>query len=165
MKQLILIIPLLIVSCTVKYGATIGGQTREELKTFNVLTFTASNANVPANFSQLFTEALKQRVLNQSKLTITNTNPDVEFSGVVASYVITPINISDGDVAAQNRLTIIVRVNYIDNLDPKKNFTESFTQYQDYAADREFSSIANELHEKLIELLSISIFNKTFSDW
>ena len=163
-KLLVVILTCILSGCQIQYGLDIGGPS-EDLSTFNVFTFTSNNANVPPTFPQLFTETLKQQILNQSKLTITNVNPDVEFSGMVANYLITPMGIQSGDNAAQNRLTITVKVDFINNVDPKQSYSQTFSQYQDYDATADFATISPELHRTLIELLSIKIFNESFSDW
>ncbi|KKX48830.1 hypothetical protein L950_0218815 [Sphingobacterium sp. IITKGP-BTPF85] len=62
-------------SCGVKYGFT-GGSIPDGMKTVSVLYFENIASMVYPTLSQNFTEALKERIRNQSRLSQVNDNAD-----------------------------------------------------------------------------------------
>ena len=51
----------------------------------------------------------------------TNKSSDLLFSGEITKYEFQPVSIQDTEIAAQNRLTISLKINYINNLDSSLN--------------------------------------------
>lgn len=153
-----------VTSCkSVKYSA-IDGTVDERIKTFSVSTFQSRAANAPASYSQLFTEALKDQLLNQTRLNLVQSNGDVRFEGDVVSYKVSPIAVS-GDNAAQNRLTISISVKFVNMIEPEKNFQSSFSRFADFSADQDLASVEATLLDDINEQLTLDIFNKAFGDW
>ena len=64
--------------------------------------------------SQTFTEALKDKFVNEAGLTADRNQGDLEFSGDITGYDVRPLAIQkseDGrDYASMNRLTVTVKV-------------------------------------------------------
>lgn len=150
--------------CKVSYSFT-GAPIPENIKTFNVKPFTISAANAPAPYGQQFAEALKDRILSQTKLALQNLQSDVVFEGRIVAYSVQPIAIQNDDQAAQNRLTVTVQVSFLNTKDPKKSFENSFTRFTDYDATQNLTSVENQLLEEINEQLTIDIFNRAFNDW
>lgn len=153
-----------IYSCkSVSYSA-IDGNVDERIKTFSVSTFQSRAANAPASYSQLFTEALKDQLLNQTRLNLVQKTGDVRFEGDVTSYRVSPIAVS-GDNAEQNRLTITISVKFVNMIDPEKNFEATFSRFSDFSADQDLASVEATLLDDINEQLTLDIFNKAFGDW
>ena len=64
-----------------------------------------------------------------------------------------------------NRLTITVRVTYINKLDEKKNFEQSFARYADYDSSKNLSEVEDNLVTQICEVLIDDIFNKAVGNW
>ncbi len=71
---------------------------------------------------QKFTEKLRDVLQSQTNLSLVPKNGDLQFSGYIADYVVSPVAIQSGDNAAKNRLAISVFVKYINPYDPSKSF-------------------------------------------
>ena len=89
---------------------------------------------------------------------------DLDFSGVITAYRLSPVSIQQ-DEAAMMRLTISVNVNFINNTDPKQNFTKIFSEYEDYEADQDFTSVEDDLAQIIIKKLMEKIFMKSAANW
>ncbi|WP_333801994.1 LptE family protein, partial [Sphingobacterium multivorum] len=90
-------------SCGVKYGFT-GGSIPEGMKTVNIQYFENIAPLVYPTLSQNFTEALKERIRNQSRLSQVNQDGDATFEGFITEYSISPAAVEAGtDRAAMNR--------------------------------------------------------------
>lgn len=155
----------LVSSCGVKYGFT-GGSIPENMKTVHVAYFENIAPMVYQTLGQNFTEGLKERIRNQSRLSQVNGEADAMFEGVITGYDIAPAAVeANTDRAALNRLTVTVKVTYTNRLDDtgESNFEQSFSQF------REFSGLIQGQEENLtreiIDLLTEDIYNRAFANW
>jgi hypothetical protein len=115
--------------------------------------------------SQEFTEALRDILLNQTKLDLVKQDGDLQFSGKITGYSTAPVGIQANEVAAQNRLTITVSVKFVNTADESKNFEQSFSQYADYDSGKSLTEVESELTKQINELLTQQIFNRALSNW
>ena len=63
------------------------------------------------------------------------------------------------------RLTITVRVKFVNNTDPSQDFSESFSDYEDYNVDDDFTSVEDDLNRIIIEKLMEKVFMKSAANW
>ena len=98
-------------------------------------------------------------------------NGELQVDGVVTEYRINPIApVTSGtqtiDAAAQTRLTISVKLNYVDGLEPKNSFKDKvFSFYADFPNSENFTSVQEDLEKKIFEQILIDIFNATVANW
>ncbi|MEG2070391.1 MAG: LptE family protein [Bacteroidales bacterium] len=151
-------------SCKLNVSLT-GGTIDPRAKTVYVGTFTNNASLVNPSLSQDFTNALKDKIQNQTPLTIINNNGDYNLEGEISNYVITPIAIQGNETAAMNRLTITVRVKFTNTFDESQNFDQSFSRYADYSSSQNFSSVESSLVREINDALTDDIFNKAFVNW
>ncbi|MGM1429277.1 LptE family protein [Sphingobacterium lactis] len=151
--------------CGVKYSLS-GGSIPEGMNTYSVEIFENISPFVSATLSQQFTEGLKERIRTQSKLSQVNQDGDAMFSGVITNYVITPAAVEAGvDRAALNRLSITVKVKYVNRKDEsgESDFEESFTQFKEFRG--EVSTQESSLNSEIVKMLTEDVFNKAFNNW
>ena len=98
-------------SCKVKYSFT-GASISPEVKTVNVDYFQNLSSLVNPQLSGYLTEELKNRFVSQTSLNVVRADGDLQFSGQITGYTVTPIAIQSNEVAAQNRLKITVKVKF-----------------------------------------------------
>jgi hypothetical protein len=143
-----------------------GASIPAEMKTTSVQFFENNSALVVPYLSQQFTEALKDRIRNQSRLSIVRTDGDANFEGRITDYTIRPVAIQGNDRAGLNRLTVTVSVKYTNNLNPELNFEQSFQAFQEFSLNQ--GPIQTQ-EQKLLALinrqLTEDIFNKAFANW
>lgn len=156
---------LLLSSCRLSVSLT-GGNINPNAKTVYVQTFTNNSTLVNPSLSQDFTTALKNKIQNQTPLTIINNgNGDYGLEGEITNYTVTPVAIQGNDQAAMNRLTISVRVRFTNSFDETQNFEQTFSRYADYLSTQNFTSVEGTLVEEINEALTDDIFNKSFVNW
>jgi len=152
-------------SCSVTLS---GSSIPLEMKTIDVEYFDNNALFVVNNLSQQFTEALKDRIRSQTRLSIVrNPEADASFSGAITNYTIAPVSVQATSpnappIANASRLTITVKVKYTDNIS-KKGFEQDFTKTADFAGD--IASQEQNLILKINKDLTEDIFNKAFADW
>jgi len=120
---------------------------------------------VNPSLSNYFTEELKNKFVSQTSLNAINDFGDLQFSGHITGYNFAPIAIQGNEVAAKNRLTISVRVKFENAKDDKFNYDKTFTQFEDFDSNANFTQVEGELVRLIIEKLVDEIFNNAVANW
>lgn len=158
---------LLIQGCGVKYSFT-GGSIPKDMTTFSVSYFENLSPLVYTPLSQNFTEALKDKIRTQSNLMQANEDGQASFEGVITSYTIGPAGVISGtsDRAESSRLTITVKVKYVNKLDPtgESDFEQSFTQFRDFPGS-DITQYEAKINKDIIAMLVDDIYNRAFANW
>jgi len=155
-------------SCTYKLSLS-GASIPANMKTIKVEFFENNAALVVNNLSTQFTEALKDRIRNNTSLGIvTGDAADAVISGTITDYNISPVSINAtannvAPIAGASQLTITVNVKYVNNLDKKDNFESSFSKALPFTGD--INSREQTLIAAIDKLLTEDIFNKAFANW
>ncbi len=150
---------------TLRYDMKGGADIDAKIQTVSVQYFNNRASLVEPTLSQKFTDELKQYMEGNTKLRLVNTIGDVDFSGEITEYKLTPMAISAGDQAAQTRFTITIRVKFNNSIDPDDSFDTSFSRYRDFDSSQDFNSVAPGLSEEIIDEIIEQIFNKAFVNW
>ena len=142
-----------------------GASIDPNIKTFSVDYFNNQASIVNPTLSQSLTEALKDKFLSRTSLTLIDSNGDMEFSGVITNYNTAPQAITGDQTAAMNRLTISIRVTYRNAIDEKSNFTKTYSRYQDYDSSLSLNDVEGTLVDEIVTQLVDDIFNETAVNW
>jgi hypothetical protein len=93
---------------------------------------------------------------------------DLSFEGEITGYDTRPIAISgnqQSDRASLNRLTVSVKVKFVNLQKPKDNFESQFSAYEDYSSDKGLDAVEGELVPLILEKLIEDIFNRSVVNW
>ncbi|WP_347922759.1 LptE family protein [Pontimicrobium sp. SW4] len=104
----------------------------ENTKTFQVNYFQNNAPLIEPGLERDFKIALEEIILNQTKLDLVKSNGDLVYEGEIVEYRISPTTATANNTAAQNRLTIAVKVHFYDKNDPEAEFDQRFSFYFDY---------------------------------
>lgn len=154
-------------SCKVNYSTT-GASLSSGEKTISVLYFPNRAPIVNPTLSQEVTEKLKDKFISQTSLNMTSSDGDLIFEGEIVGYDTKPIAITGNDLtdkASLNRLTITVKVKFVNQKEPKNNFDSQFMAYEDYSSDRGLDEVEGELVPLILEKLIEDIFNRSVVNW
>jgi len=151
-------------ACKISYSFS-GVNISPEVLTYSVDYFPNRAPLVQAQLSQLFTEAMMDKIQGNTSLDLSNDGGDVQFSGEITGYATRPAAITSDETAARNRLTITVRVKYINVVEPDLDFDSSFSRYEEYDASQNLSDVEEGLIELIVADLVEDIFNKAFISW
>lgn len=161
---MMVILGTLMSGCKVSYSFS-GVNISPEVQTYSVDYFPNRAPIVQAQLSQLFTEALMDKIQGSTSLDLATDGGDVQFSGEITGYETRPTAITGQETAARNRLTITVRVKYTNLVEPELDYDTSFSRYEDYDASRNLTDVENELIDLIVENLIEDIFNRAFVSW
>ena len=160
---LCLLLSIFITSCGI-YSFT-GASIPNGAETVSVAYFQNNALTVQPSLSNTITESVKDILTSQTNLDMVSRDGDLQFVGEITSYKVKPMAIQANEVAAQNRLTISVKVNYTNTIDESQNFSQTFSHYADFDSTQDLSSVEIELIEEIVEVLSENIFNKALANW
>jgi hypothetical protein len=151
-------------ACKVGYSFT-GTSIAPNVKTFSVYEFPNRARLVNPNLRQSFIDGLQDKLIKQTSLNQIRENGDLEFSGQITEYDVKPMNIQQGDLAALNRLTISVKVKYVNNKEHTQDWDKSFTAYEDFESSQSLSNVEDDLVTQIVIKLTDDIFNASIANW
>lgn len=161
---ILLIIPFF-QGCKGGYSLTGASIDYTKVKTFSVDYFPNHSDQVNPNLSQAFTEELKNIFLQQTNLDLVQNNGDLQFSGHITGYKTSYQAVQGNEQAALNRLTMTVKVKYVNTTEEKDNFERNFTRFAEYDASQDFNTVESGLVEDINQQLVQDIFNASVSNW
>ena len=163
---LILFFTLTLMSSSCKVNYSFSGAATGNLSTVSVQYFQDRSNLAPVNLAQTCTDELRDFIQRQTKLSLINGLAEANFEGEIRVYDgQRPVAISGNDQASLNRFTIAVNIKFTNSQDPKQNFEQTFSQYQDYDSRRSFQEVESELTGEIVKLIVEDIFNRAFVNW
>ncbi len=151
--------------CTVKYSFT-GASIPPEAKTVSVKNFPNMAPLVNPLLSNEISETLKDRFMAETNLILTSAQGDLHFEGTITQYNTKPMDLQAGsDEAQQNRLTIGVKVKFVNTIEDKNSYEQNFSRFADYDSSQSLESVQDALVTEIVEQLVDDIFNKAVVNW
>jgi hypothetical protein len=136
-----------------------------EVKTFRVDQLGNQAPYVDPQLAPQLTEALKQKIISNTRLRQTNEDDaHYDINGYISNYAVSTTGIS-GSTAAQNRLTVTFHIIFKNSLDNTKNIEADVTNNFDFSANSSLSDAATTLTPQIISNMVDQIYNKIFSNW
>lgn len=159
--MLILLAP----ACTVSYKFNGSALNYDIYKTINIGEFPIRAALVYPPLQQTFENELLNAVTRQTRLREVDGPSDLEMSGEITGYTLTPQSVGEDAYATETRLTITVRVRYTDQKNPSNNIDQSFSAYRQFSSSLMLTDVQDELCAQISEELVDLIFNATLGNW
>ncbi|MFV0507150.1 MAG: LptE family protein [Bacteroidales bacterium] len=152
-------------TCSVAYSFR-GVSLVNDEKTVSVDFFDNRAKLINPALSQDFTNALQDKMVKQSPLNLVEENGDLELSGYISDYVIRSVAITaNNDTADKNRMTVTVKVSYINNKDDDQSFEKDFSAYEEYSTEMGLSQAESSVLPLIVDKLVEDIYNATLANW
>ena len=164
-NTLLLLLLTLASSCTISYklnGASI------DYTTTKTISFEAFPIKAPLVYAPLavnFNDELTGKFASQTRLEQVRQDGDLQISGAITGYSLSPQAVKADAYAAQTRLTIKVKVKFVNKKNPSEDFEQEFSAYRDFDATRLLTDVQDELRNEMIKELVEQIFNATVANW
>lgn len=143
-----------------------GTSIQPDVKTITVPYFEYKALKVNPSLSNQITEALQEKFIRLTRLELVDEEGDLEIIGAVTGYDVRATAITASEQAAQNRLTVTVKVAFVNRKYPEESFDEkSFSAYSDFDAMQTLDAVEATLCEEIVEKLCEDIFNGTVANW
>lgn len=143
-------------------GASISAGT----KTFQINRFENNSLLVEPGLEVTFRNAMIAILENQTNLNNVNVNGDLLYEGEITEYRISPTTATSENTAAQNRLTISVKVHFFDKNDTEAEFDKVFSFFHDYEGTELLTgAVKDTAIEEIFERITQDIFNASLAKW
>lgn len=137
-----------------------------DAKTFQVNYFQNTAELIEPGIERTFTQELQKIIQNQTNLNLTSTNGDLVYEGEITEYRISPMTATADQKAAQNRLSISVRVRFYNKNKEADNFEKTFSFYYDYSGtDQLVGSQLTSALDEIFTRITQDIFNESLAKW
>jgi hypothetical protein len=165
---LLIVLALLLASgCKINYSLS-GASISPDVKTVFVDYFRNRSRVINPTLSQSFTEAMKDKFVNETGLSLNTDQGDLEFTGEINGYDVRPLSVqkseSGMDYAAMNRLTITVKVIFVNNKDHDQDFNTTFSSYFDWESSKTINQVETDAVQVITQQLVDDIFNRSVAN-
>lgn len=165
-KLLISLMVMLIAQACISYKFNGAALDYNKYKTVSFAQFPIRAALVYPPLQQVFQNKLQDVVDQQTRLTqVDNPNSDLRFEGEITTYNLSPQAVGDNAYATRTRLTIGVRVKYIDNVNSALSNDINLSAYRDFDSNQLLIDVQDQLCEEISTELVDLIFNQTLGNW
>ena len=166
MRNLLVFLGLLIATaCSISYKFNGASIDYTKVKTIMISDFTNQASYVNPTLAPEFTEELKDIYIRQTRLEQVTSNGDLALEGEVTGYDFTPMAVKEDAWASQTRLTITVRVRYMNNTNPDEDFEQSFSAYREFDSNLMLQQVESSLCAEIIEEIVDQVYNATVANW
>ena len=140
-------------------GGTIPGTT------FSIENFENNALLGNPNLNIMVQDLLRDRLLKETNLKSVSVDGDANFTGTITNYTITPVVGTGEATVSLNRVTISLMVSYTNSINGKNDFTQTFTDFDDFDSSLDIASEEEELIKTIGDKLVNQIFNQVLIDW
>ena len=155
---------LIVHSCGI-YSFT-GTSIQADVKTITIDYFEYKALKVNPSLSNDMTEALKDKFRKMTRLEQVDMDGDLEITGSITGYDVRAMAVTANEVAAQNRLTVTVKIDFTNRKYPEDDFQgKSFSAYADYDSTQSLDAVEGTLCDEIIEKICEDVFNATVANW
>lgn len=168
LKKIFAIVSLIVVfqACTISYKFNGAALNYDIYKTISVSQFPIRAALVYPPLQQLFENQLNDMITQQTRLQVVDSNnTDLRMEGEITGYSLSPQAVTEDAYASKTRLTISVRVKYMDNRQVGQDIDQTFSAYRDFSSDQLLTDVQDELCSEISKELCDLIFNATLGNW
>ena len=152
---------------------TLSGATLSpDIQTISIQSFYNDSDGGPPNMGQLFTDQIRDYFQQNTSLSLTPDEGHLQLEGSVTRYQLSPVAATAAqgrnltDASALTRLTITIKVSYVDTTNEGNEFNRSFSFFEDFDNTRNnLSDVENELLSRIFEQIILDIFNATVANW
>lgn len=166
-SKLIWAIPLMVVlqGCIPSYKFNGSALNYDIYKTIDITEFPIRAALVYPPLQQTFENKLLDTVTRQTRLQEIDGNADLEMTGEITGYSLSPQSVGEDAYATETRLTITVRVKYTDTKNPSNDIDQSFSAYRQFSSTLMLTDVQDDLCNEICDELVNLIFNATLGNW
>lgn len=165
--KLIMLLMLLSINnnCTISYKFNGAALDYNIYHTIRVSEFPIRAALVYPPLQQTFELELLDYIARNTRLQMVDGASDLELEGEITGYNLSPQAVTEDAYASRTRLTITVRIKYIDNKQEGKDIDQTFSAYRDFDSSEMLTDVQDELCQQISKELVELIYNATLGNW
>lgn len=143
-----------------------GASIAPDVKTYQVNRFENTSLLFEPGLDLQFQNTLQDLIQNQTNLNLVTTGGDLIYEGEITDYRISPTTSTSENTAAQNRLTISVKLRFYNKKKEEDDVEQTFSFFYDYPGSAQLiGSQKATAHEEIFERITQDVFNATLAKW
>ena len=131
--------------------------------TINYIEYRAQKVN--PSLSNDLTESIRNQFRRMTRLEQVDMDGDLEISGQITGYDVSMAAVTANEVAARNKLTVTIKVQFSNKKYPEDDFDKSFSAYAEYDSTNTLDAVESSLCQEIIDKLVEDIFNASVAQW
>ena len=155
---------LLASACTISYKFNGASIDYSKTKSITILEFPNNAALVYTPLTTLFNEEIQNIYARQTRLKILPRGGDMELSGAITNYQLTPLSVASDGLAAETRLSMSVKIVYVNNV-TEEEVESTFSANRTFPSSSTLNDVQDALIKELTEEIVDQIFNATVANW
>ncbi len=112
-----------------------------------------------------FIEALKDIYTRQTRLIQVPRNGDLQLEGEITGFDLTPMAIGSDAFSQETKLTITIKVKFVNTKDEKQNFETTMSMHRNFPNSQQLFEVQDQLVAEIVKELTEMIFNRTVANW
>ncbi len=136
-----------------------------DVKSVSIQNFPNVSGGGPATLQQTFSEKMRDYFQKNTNLSLVPQQGDLQLDGTIVGYELLPVAPNANDVANQMRLTIRVKVNYVNTRDETQSFDETFSFFQDFPSNTNLATVESQLIDTITDQLIVQIYTRSVANW
>ena len=165
MKKILIIFTLTVLLSSCGIYSFSGTSIAPDVKSITVYNIENRAMRINPTLSSNLTEELKEKYRRLTKLSLLGDGGDLKVEGQIMSYETASIAVTAQEIAAQNRLTVTVKIIFTNEKYPHENFERNFAAFEDYPSTTSLDAVEARLVDSIVEKLVEEIFNATVANW
>ena len=165
MKRLLSILSVACLAAACGIYSFTGTSIQADVNTITIPYVEYKALRVNPSLSNDLTEALQDKFRKLTRLEQVDVDGDLELVCEVTGYDVKATAVTADEQAAQNRLTVTVKVEFTNHKYPEDDVSKSFSAYEDFDATLSLDAVESTLCETIVEKLVEDIFNATVAQW
>lgn len=167
MRRLLIITAAILCLCGCRVSYSFSGTSIDpDVHTIAIPTVEYKAMRVNPSLSNELSEALRTRFRRMTSLEQVEVDGDLEIIGEITGYDVQASAVTAQEVAAQNRLTVVVKIDFNNVKHPEESFSgKSFSAYADYDSSNSLDAVESTLCAEIIDKIVEDIFNATVAQW
>ena len=148
---------ILAASCTISYKFNGASIDYSKVKSITIAEF-------PNNAALVYPPLTTKFNASQTRLNIVSAGGDLDISGAITGYTLVPLSVGANALAAENRLTLTVKVHFINNITGDET-DNSYSANRTFPSSSTLNDVQDALIDEMIEEIIDQIFNGTVANW
>ena len=136
-----------------------------DTKTFAINPFLLGTSNTDQTTALKMQEKLKLKILQTTRLSYGNQNPDIDFTGNITNFQQISVAPDQNNQIRLMRFEMTVSVQFKNNKNDKDVWEQQFTRFVNFDATQNFENLKDGLIKTVSDQIVDDIFNKAFANW
>ncbi len=153
------------ISCSISYKFNGSSIDYTKIKSISISDFPNIAELIYPPLSQEFTETLRDAYIKQTRLKLLKKGGDLLLEGEIIGYSLAPMGISADSYAAETKLTMTIKVRFVNIKNPDEDFEKTYSAFQTFNSNRMLTDVQEELMKIMVAEIVDNIYDETVAKW